>query len=47
MQGNPWANTIAADSTGRAYYSDESVVPNVDAELQERCGSRLAIAPLL
>ena len=47
VQGNPWANTIAADSTGRAYYSDESVVPNVDAELQERCGSRLAIAPLL
>ncbi len=47
VQGNPWTNTIAADSTGRAYYSDESVVPNVDAELQERCGSRQAIAPLL
>ena len=47
VQGNPWVNTIAADSTGRAYYADDSVVPNVDAEMQTRCGSRLPLAPLL
>jgi acyl-homoserine-lactone acylase len=46
VQGNPWTNTIAADSRGRAYYSDESVVPNVDADLQRRC-SNSPIAPLL
>jgi acyl-homoserine-lactone acylase len=39
VQGNPWVNTIAADSRGRAYYADESVVPNVDADLQERCAT--------
>jgi acyl-homoserine-lactone acylase len=46
VQGNPWVNTIAADSRGRAYYADESVVPNVDADLQRRC-SNSPIAPLL
>jgi acyl-homoserine-lactone acylase len=46
VQGNPWTNTIAADSRGRAYYSDESVVPNVDADLQRRC-SNAPTAPLL
>jgi acyl-homoserine-lactone acylase len=47
VQGNPWVNTIAADSAGNAYYGDESVVPNVDADLQARCSSGHAIAPLL
>jgi acyl-homoserine-lactone acylase len=47
VQGNPWVNTIAADSRGRAYYADESVVPNVDAALQRRCTSENAISPLL
>jgi acyl-homoserine-lactone acylase len=47
VQGNPWVNTIAADSSGRAYYADESVIPNVDTALQTRCGSDLPIAPLL
>ena len=47
VQGNPWVNTIAADSTGRAYYADESVVPNVDAALQRRCTADNAIAPVL
>ena len=28
-QGIPWVNTIAADSTGEAYYADIAVVPNV------------------
>jgi acyl-homoserine-lactone acylase len=39
VQGNPWANTVAADSRGRAYYADESVVPNVDAALQRECAT--------
>ena len=47
VQGNPWVNTIAADSRGRAYYADESVVPNVDAALQRRCTADNPIAPLL
>ncbi len=47
VQGNPWTNTIAADSAGNAYYADESVVPNVDADLQSRCSSGNAIAPIL
>ncbi len=46
VQGNPWVNVIAADSAGRAYYADDSVVPNVDAALQRRC-STSAKAPLL
>jgi acyl-homoserine-lactone acylase len=46
VQGNPWVNTIAADSRGRAYYADDSVVPNVDADLQRRC-STAPLAPLL
>jgi acyl-homoserine-lactone acylase len=46
VQGNPWVNTIAADSRGRAYYADESVVPNVDAAVQRRC-STAPLAPLL
>ena len=46
IQGNPWVNVIAADSAGRAYYADDSVVPNVDSALQGRC-STSAKAPLL
>ncbi len=45
-QGNPWVNTIAADSRGKAYYADDSVVPNVDAALIARCSDN-PIAPLL
>ena len=37
VQGNPWTNTIAADRSGAAYYSDESVVPHVTEALQRRC----------
>ncbi len=47
VQGNPWVNTIAADSKGRAYYADESVVPNVDADLQQRCTAPNPLSPLL
>ena len=39
VQGNPWVNVVAADRTGRAYYADDSVVPNVDAALQRRCST--------
>ena len=46
VQGNPWVNVIAADSAGRAYYADDSVVPNVDSALQRRC-STSPKAPLL
>jgi acyl-homoserine-lactone acylase len=46
VQGNPWTNTIAVDDTGHAYYSDESVTPNVDAKLMRRC-STSPKAPLL
>src|SRR5918992_46636 len=47
VQGNPWTNTIAAYASGRAYYADESVVPNVDAALQRRCTADNPIAPVL
>jgi acyl-homoserine-lactone acylase len=46
IQGNPWVNVIAADSSGRAYYADDSVVPNVTTALQKRC-SNSPKAPLL
>ena len=36
VQGVPWVNTIAADSTGKALYSDIGVVPNLtDARVAE------------
>jgi acyl-homoserine-lactone acylase len=47
VQGNPWVNTIAADSKGRAYYADESVIPNVDADLQNRCTAANPLSPVL
>ena len=30
--GIPWVNTIAADSTGKAYYADIGAIPNVSDE---------------
>jgi acyl-homoserine-lactone acylase len=47
VQGNPWVNTIGADSKGRAYYADESVVPYVDADLQQRCTAPNPLSGLL
>ncbi|MEV4629497.1 penicillin acylase family protein [Micromonospora sp. NPDC049523] len=38
--GIPWANTIAADADGAAYFSGVQVVPHVSDELIGRCGSR-------
>jgi acyl-homoserine-lactone acylase len=39
VQGNPWVNVIAADRQGRAYYADDSVVPNVDTAKQKACAT--------
>ncbi|HWH31396.1 MAG TPA: penicillin acylase family protein [Egibacteraceae bacterium] len=36
-QAIPWVNTMAADSSGEAYYADQSVVPNVPDELVAQC----------
>jgi acyl-homoserine-lactone acylase len=35
--GIPWVNTIAADSTGKAYYADIGAVPNVSNEMIQAC----------
>lgn len=34
----PWVNTIAADSSGEAFYGDLQAVPHVTDELVARCG---------
>ena len=36
-QGLPFVNTIAADATGRTYYADVSVVPDVTDQQAARC----------
>jgi acyl-homoserine-lactone acylase len=46
-QGVPWVNTIAADSTGEAYYADISVVPNVPDEKVQTCPTALGIVTFL
>jgi acyl-homoserine-lactone acylase len=40
-QGVPWVNTIAADRSGRALFSDIQVVPHVTDELAEHCNTEL------
>ncbi|MGB3070136.1 MAG: penicillin acylase family protein [Ottowia sp.] len=35
--GLPWVNTLAADRSGTAMYTDVSVVPDLDAAQLERC----------
>ncbi|WP_052665159.1 penicillin acylase family protein [Nitriliruptor alkaliphilus] len=42
-QGVPWVNTIAADASGEAYYSDVSVVPNVPDDKVTACPTALGI----
>jgi acyl-homoserine-lactone acylase len=37
LLASPWVNTIAADSTGTAYYGDLQAVPHVTDELAARC----------
>jgi acyl-homoserine-lactone acylase len=39
--GNPWANTIAADRNGEAFYGDITVVPNVTTEQLDSCNDSL------
>ncbi len=38
-QGIPWVNTIAADSSGSAYYADIGTVPHVTDEEVARCNT--------
>lgn len=38
-QGLPWVNSIAADSSGRAYYSMQGSIPYVTDELAARCNT--------
>ena len=40
-QGIPWVNTLAADSSGKAYYADISVVPNVSDSKATVCNTAL------
>jgi acyl-homoserine-lactone acylase len=43
-QGVPWVNSIAADSTGEAYYADISVVPHVTDDKARQCNTALGRA---
>jgi acyl-homoserine-lactone acylase len=45
-QGIPWVNTIAADSSGEAYYADIGVVPHVTNEHASRCNTALGAQTL-
>ncbi|MBI4730092.1 MAG: penicillin acylase family protein [Acidobacteria bacterium] len=38
-QGIPWVNTMSADSAGRAYYGDHSVVPHVTDDQIRTCAA--------
>jgi acyl-homoserine-lactone acylase len=42
-QGIPWVNTIAADSTGEAYYADIGAIPNVP---NSKANSLICASPL-
>ncbi len=44
IQGIPWVNSIAADSSGDAYYADRSIVPHVTDERAARCNTALGEA---
>lgn len=44
LQGIPWVNTIAVDSTGRAYYADIGSIPNVDEDKRLTCEPPLGVA---
>lgn len=41
FQGVPWANTIAADKNGKAYYADIGSMPNVDVDRYASCQTPL------
>ncbi len=42
-QGIPWVNTIAADSSGKAYYADIGAIPHVTDEKTLLCNTPLGI----
>jgi acyl-homoserine-lactone acylase len=44
FQGIPFVNSLAADSSGDAYYADLSVVPHVSDERARRCNTPLGAA---
>src|SRR5690606_33588192 len=44
LQGIPWVNSIAADRTGRAYYSMDGAIPNVEDSKATGCAGALGLA---
>jgi len=45
LQGVFWANTVATDKNGTAFYADISTTPNVDKSLLDQCRVRVASIP--
>lgn len=45
-QGMPWANTLASDTTGQAWYMDASATPNLSQSAQQRYLARLQEDPI-
>jgi acyl-homoserine-lactone acylase len=43
-QGVPWVNTLAADSSGKAFYADISVTPHVTDEKAQLCNTEVGRA---
>jgi acyl-homoserine-lactone acylase len=43
-EGIPWVNTIAADSSGKAYYADIGAIPNVPNSKAQQCDTALGAA---
>src|SRR4051794_36327425 len=43
-EGIPWVNTIAADSTGKAYYADKGAIPNVSNAKAQQCDTAVGTA---
>jgi len=46
VKGLPWVNTLAADRTGRAWYTDASPTPNLTRDAQDRFVARVATDPV-
>src|SRR5262249_11946867 len=43
-EGIPWVNTIAADSSGKAYYADIGAIPNVSNQKAQQCDTAVGVA---
>ncbi|WP_434587528.1 penicillin acylase family protein [Streptomyces sp. A5-4] len=41
VQGLPWVNTVAADSTGHSFFSQSQVLPRITDDLAQRCSTPL------